>query len=120
VSCNATDPSQAGIAIQGRAILDLQVDPLFTAQVRSSCELTGTIDAAIKYEVVGADLYLQNTQISVTSAIKSLPLYKVNAQQSRFRAVRVDGAHGSFSWDPDFSNPLDSCRAVIARQNEIK
>ena len=120
VPCMATDPAQAGATIQGRALLDLQVDPLFMAQAVSSCEFNGTFDAAIRYNVVGADLYLQNTQISVASAIKSLPLYKVNSESSRFRAVRIDGKHGAPDWSPDFSNPLATCKTVIARQNEIK
>ena len=120
VPCNSEDPSQAGAAIQGRALLDLQVDPLFKGQATSSCELLGTFDAAIRYNVVGADLYLENSQIGVTAATKSLPLYQVNAALSRFRAVRIDGKHGSYAWDPDFSQPLDTCRKVIAHQNEIK
>ncbi|MBI5532380.1 MAG: hypothetical protein HY898_06680 [Deltaproteobacteria bacterium] len=120
VVCNPTEPSKAAATIQGRALLDLQVDPMFKAKAQSSCEMTGNFDAAIRYNVVGADLYLQNTQISVTSAIKSLPLYEVNADLSRFRAVRIDGKHGGYDWKPDFSQPLDTCRTVIARQNEIK
>jgi hypothetical protein len=120
VQCSAQDPAQAGATIQGRALLNLQVDPMFQAQVQSSCELTGTFDAAIRYNVVGADLYLQNTPIGVTSAIKSLPLYKVNSGLSHFRAVRIDGKHGGYAWGGDFAQPLETCRKVIAHQNEIK
>jgi len=120
VPCNAENPSEPGVTIQGRSVLDLQVDPLFSPQVRSSCEMAGSIDTEIRYNVCGADLYLMNTPISVTSAIASLPVYKVNSQQSTFRAVRIDGRHGAPSWDPDFGKLLDTCRRVIERQNEIK
>ncbi len=120
VACNAENPSEPGVTIQGRSVLDLQVDPLFSPEVRSSCELTGRLDTEIHYNVCGADLYLMNTPISVTSAIASLPVYKVNSQLSTFRAVRIDGRHGAPSWDPDFGKLLDTCRRVIERQNEIK
>lgn len=120
VPCNAENPSEPGVAIQGRSVLDLQVDPLFSPQVRSSCEMGGNLDTQIRYNVCGADLYLMNTPISVTSAIASLPIYKVNPQLSTFRAVRIDGRHGAPSWDPDFGKLLDTCRRVIERQNEIK
>lgn len=120
VPCNATNPSEPGVTIQGRSVLDLQVDPFFTPKVRSSCELTGGVDTQIRYNVCGADLYLMNTPISVTSAIASLPVYKVNPQLSTFRAVRVDGKHGAPSWEPDYGRLVESCRRVIERQNEIK
>lgn len=120
VPCNAENPSEPGVAIQGRAVLDLQVDPLFRPRVRSSCELEGSFETEIRYNVCGADLYLSNTPISVTSAIASLPIYVVNSHLSEFRAVRIDGRHGAPSWDPDFSAPLETCRRVIEHQNELK
>jgi len=120
VPCNAETPTEPGTTIQGRAMLDLQVDPLLSGTTVSSCEVSGDLDAAIRYNVVGADLYLSTMPISVTSAIKSLPLYTVNKGDSRFRLVRIDGKHGSADWSPDFGDPLGTCKTVIARQNELR
>lgn len=121
VACRADEPNMAGATIQGRALMNLQVEPLtLTGQAVSSCEVGGTLDAAIAYNVIGADLYLANTQISVTSAIKSLPQYTVNTSESRFRLVRIDGKHGAPDWGPDWSDPLASCRQIIAKQNDLR
>ena len=121
VPCNAEEPNEAGATIQGRALMNLQVEPLtLTGQAVSSCEVAGTLDAAIAYNVIGADLYLANTQISVTSAIKSLPQYAVNTTASRFRLVRIDGKHGAPDWGPSWSEPLASCRQIIAKQNDLR
>ncbi len=121
VPCNTEAPNVAGATIQGRAMMNLQVEPLtLTGQALSSCEIAGSLDAAISYNVVGADLYLANTQISVTSAIKSLPVYSVNTDESRFRLVRIDGKHGAPDWDPDWGAPLASCRRIIENQNDLR
>lgn len=120
VPCNADQPNVPGSTIQGRAMLNLQVDPLLRGAAVSSCEVTGSLDAAIRYNVVGADLYLSNTQISVTSAIKSLPLYTVNTSESRFRLARIDGKHGAADWSPNFDDVLATCKTVISRQNELR
>jgi hypothetical protein len=119
VPCNAEEPNVPGATIQGRAMLDLQVDPQLKGAAVSSCEVSGNLDAAIRYNVVGADLYVLS-QISVTSAIKSLPVYTVNPSESRFRLARIDGKHGSADWAPDFGDVLSSCKTVIARQNELR
>lgn len=121
VPCNAEEPNIAGATIQGRAMMNLQVEPLtLTGEAISSCEVAGTLDAAIAYNVIGADLYLANTQISVTSAIKSLPQYTVNTDQSRFRLVRIDGKHGSPDWNADWGDPQTSCRTIITNQNDLR
>ena len=120
VPCNADEPNVPGATIQGRAMMDMEVDPLLKGSAVSSCEVSGNLDASIRYNVIGADLYVTNAQISVTSAIKSLPTYKVNASQSRFLLVRIDGKHGSLDWSPDFNDALGSCKTVIARQNELQ
>ena len=120
VKCNAEEPNVPGTTLQGRAFMNLQVDPRLSGTASSSCEVSGPLDAAIRYNVDGADLYLMSTQISVTSAIKSLPRYTVNTSESRFRLARIDGKHGSTNWTPNFSEPLASCKTVIAHQNELK
>lgn len=120
VPCNALEPNVAGATIQGRAAMNLQVEPLLLmGQALSSCEVAGNLDAAFGYNVVGSDLYLANTQISVTGAIKSLPVYTVNTQDSHFRLVRIDGKHGAPDWAANFDDPLTTCREVIKRQNDL-
>ena len=120
VACNPEEPNVAGATIQGRALMNLLVEPLkLTGSAASSCEVAGTLDAAIAYNVIGADLYLANAQISVTSAIKSLPQYTVNTTDSRFRLVRIDGKHGSPNWNPSWGEPLASCKQIIANQNQL-
>jgi hypothetical protein len=120
VPCNALEPSIAGATIQGRAAMNLQVEPLLLmGQALSSCEVAGSLDASFSYNVVGSDLYLANTQISVTGAVKSLPLYTVNTDDSHFRLVRIDGKHGAPDWSPDFDDPLTTCREVIKHKNEL-
>ena len=120
IPCNAVTPNEAGTTIQGRSFMNLQVDPLtLNGTAKSSCELVGNIDADFTYNVVGADLYLANAQISVASAIKSLPQYAVNSSESRFRLVRIDGLHGSWNWNPSWSELQASCRRIIANQHEL-
>ena len=95
VKCKAETPSEAAITIQGPVFMDFQVDPLLQGAALSSCELRGTVDTQVIYHVVGGDIYVANSQIAVLSAMKSLPLFSVDKQQSRFRMVRIDGAHGA-------------------------
>jgi hypothetical protein len=120
VACNAEEPSTAGATIQGRAALDLQVDPLFSGVAQSSCEISGGIDSKFTYNVVGADLYLANTPVSVTASYSSLPQYWVDLDASRFRALRIDGKHGARDWSPSWADLVGTCKTVIARQNELK
>jgi hypothetical protein len=66
---------------------------------------------------VGGDLYVANTQISVLSAMKSLPLFTVDSAQSRFRMVRIDGAHGAPDWKAD---PAAPCGVVLQHKNDLR
>jgi hypothetical protein len=120
VKCQATDPSSAGATLQGRALIDFQVDPRLDGTAKSSCEVMGTVDAQVLYNIVGADIYLANTQISVTSAIKSLPSFVVDPQKSKYRMIRVDGKYGTTSWGVDMAGDMKkACATAIKHQNEI-
>jgi len=119
VLCHPEDPSVPGASVQGRIGVTLQVEPTFTGSVVSSCELRGDVNARVSYGVVGGDVYVANAQISVTSALRSLPLYEVLPEDSKFRAIRIDGKHGSEDWGADLDEPLEACRAVLSRQNEL-
>jgi hypothetical protein len=119
VECNAAEPNEPGATLQGRAYLNLEVDPLFTGTAASSCELTGTIDTGVNYNVVGADVYLTGGSISVASAIKSLPTFSVDAAASKFRMVRIDGAYGAPDWQVDPAMASAACATLIQRVNEL-
>ncbi|MDI1450344.1 hypothetical protein [Polyangium sp. 6x1] len=119
VACNAAEPNVPGTTLQGRGFIDMEVNPLFTGQAKSSCELSGTVDSEVLYNLVGADIYLAGTQIGVTSAIKSLPTFQVEPQDSRFRMVRIDGQFGAPDWNVDASNAAAACATLLARQNEL-
>jgi hypothetical protein len=121
VKCNADNPSEAGITIQGPMLMAFQVDPLLQGSASSSCEVRGNVDAKVVYHVVGGDMYLANTQIGVQSAMRSLPLFDVDSTQSRFRMVRVDGTKGAPDWKIDpTTDPIAACQAVLARRNELE
>src|SRR6185503_14294480 len=98
IACNTDDPTQAGVTVQGRAWLDLQIDPLMSGKATSSCEIEGTVDAAINYNLVGSDVYLVNAQIGVSTAITTLPKFTVVTADSPYRMLRVDGQHGAPNW----------------------
>lgn len=120
VVCHGEEPNQAGATIQGRALMNLFINQAhFAGTVHSSCEVSGTLDANIVYHLVGADVYVANSQISVTSAIKSLPTYQLVPSESRFRMVRVDGRFGARNWPVNWSNPGPGCAESIARVNEL-
>jgi hypothetical protein len=116
--CDVTEPSNPGVSVQGRAFLDLQVDPLIAGTANSSCEITGTVDMSILYNIVGAQVDLEGTPISVSSAIASLPSFTVEPT-SKFRMVRVDGKYGAPDWMADPSQPAAACAAVLAHANEL-
>ncbi|HQP36943.1 MAG TPA: hypothetical protein PLI95_17285, partial [Polyangiaceae bacterium] len=120
VKCNPDDPASAGTTIQGRVFLDYQTDPLIAGKAKSSCEVTGTFDATTIYHVVGADLYLSNTQISVASALLSLPTYAISPTDSKFRMIRVDGKHGAPDWAIDVGQPGAACSVALQHQNELQ
>lgn len=111
--CNTDDPSQPGTTIQGRAWLDLQIDPTLTGTVKSSCEITGNVDASIQYNVVGADVTLSNGVLAVTSAIQSLPAFDVKPADSVYRMIRVDGQYGAPDWSLG-SDPSAACATLLS------
>jgi hypothetical protein len=118
--CNAADPAEAGTTIQGRAFLSLEVDPKLTGEVVSSCEIEGTVDTGVTYSIVGGDIFLAGAPIGVTSAIKSLPVFDVDAGESVFRMVRIDGRFGA----PDFGvdvgqDAIAACAEALSRKNEL-
>ena len=119
VACNAESPNVPGTTIQGRAFIDMEVNPLFTGQAKTSCEIEGTVDSEVLYNLAGADIYLAGTQIGVTSAIKSLPSFQVDPTTSRFRMVRIDGQFGAPNWMVDPTQTLAACSTLVARQNEL-
>ncbi|MBI5534320.1 MAG: hypothetical protein HY898_16470 [Deltaproteobacteria bacterium] len=120
VKCRADQPDEPGIAIQGPLLLNFQVDPRLTGTALSSCEVRGDVDAQVVYQVVGGDLYVMNSQLSVMSSLKSLPLFTVDATKSRFRMVRVDGAQGAPDWKLDLADPIAACSAAVGRRNELR
>lgn len=117
--CNADTPNEPGSTLQGRGFIDMQVDPELAGTAASSCEITGTVDSQVLYNLLGADIYLAGSPISVTSAIKSLPSFQVDPAESRFRMVRVDGQYGAPDWQIDASSPEAACAAVVSRINEL-
>lgn len=119
VKCNAEKPENAGATLQGQAFIDMEVNPLLTGSAKSSCELEGTVDSQVLYQIVGANIYLAGAQIGVTSAIKSLPAFQVDPTQSRFRMVRIDGKYGAPNWSVDATNGAAACTTLLARKNEL-
>ncbi len=119
IPCNIDDPSKAGVIVQGRAWLDMQIDPLMTGVAKSSCELVGTVDANIRYNLVGSDCYLSNAQIGVSTSITALPIFSVVADDSPYRMLRVDGQHGSPDWKLDFADGPGACGVLLDRQAEL-
>jgi hypothetical protein len=119
VECNADEPNEPGATLQGKAYLDLEVDPKFMGEAASSCELTGTIDTGVNYNLVGADVFLTGGAISVTSAIKSLPVFEVDSAASKFRMVRIDGHYGAPDWQVNPADPAGACATLIQRANEL-
>jgi hypothetical protein len=119
VKCNADKPGDPGSILQGRGFIDLQVNPEFKGTATSSCEIKGTVDSAVDYHLVGADVVLSTAPIAVGSAIRSLPTFQVDPQKSKFRMVRVDGKYGAPAWGVDFSKPAAACAAALAHANEL-
>ncbi len=119
VACNAANPSDPGATVQGRASLDIQVNPQFTGSAKSSCELEGSIDTEVLYNVVGADVYLAGAPIGVTSAIKSLPSFTVVSADSKFRMIRIDGQYGAPDWSVDPTSPLAACATIKGHVNDF-
>lgn len=117
--CRPEAPNEPGSTLQGRAFIDLEVDPRLTGEARSSCEVVGAADSQVRYQLVGADLYLAGAPLAVSGVIKSLPSIQVDPAQSRFRMVRIDGQHGASDWGVDPADPAAACATVLARVNEL-
>lgn len=117
--CNADDPTNPGITIQGRAFAALEVDPQFSGTATSSCELRGAVDSGVHYTVVGADVTLTGSPIPVYAAIEALPTLLVQPTESKLSMVRVDGKYATPDLKLDPSDPLAACKAILAKRNEL-
>jgi hypothetical protein len=121
VPCHVDHPNDPGSTLQGKAFLDIQVDPQFSGTAKSSCELTGSVDAAteIRYQIVGTDIWLAGSALGVDQTIGSLPSFQVDSAASKFRMVRVDGKYGAPDWKIDPLQQSAACAAVDQRVNEL-
>jgi hypothetical protein len=119
LTCYASMPSKAGVTLQGEAFIDIEVNPTFTGTAVSSCELTGTVDSQVLYNVVGADVYLAGAPISVASAIESLPTFQVDPTLSKFKMVRIDGQYGAPDWKVDPASPSAACATLNMMVNQL-
>jgi hypothetical protein len=121
VPCHVDKPDDPGSTLQGKAFLDIQVDPQFSGTAKSSCELVGSVDAAteIRYQIVGTDIWLAGTAITVDQTIGSLPSFQVDGAASKFRMVRVDGKYGSPDWKLDPQMQSAACAVIDQRVNEL-
>lgn len=119
VQCRAESPSEAGVVVQGKLMMAFLVDPLLQGKALSSCEVRGGADARVLYHVLGGDIYLANSALSVVSSFKSLPLFDVDPKASVFRMVRVDGKHGTQDWGLVGAEPAAACAAALQHVNEL-
>lgn len=119
VPCHADMPNDPGATLQGKAFVDIEVDPQCTGIAKSSCELIGNIDTGVLYNLVGGDVYLAGSPITVTSAIKSLPVFDVDTEASKFRMVRIDGLYGAPNFEVDPTQASASCKTIMMRLNEL-
>jgi hypothetical protein len=121
VPCHVDHPDDPGSTLQGKAFLDIQVDPQFSGTAKSSCELTGSVDASteIRYQIVDTDIWLAGTALSVDQTIGSLPSFQVDPAASKFRMIRVDGKYGSPDWKLDPLQQSAACAAIDQRVNEL-
>ena len=117
--CDPANPGDGVPSVEGLGYLDIEVAPKLTGTAKSSCELEGTVATPILYNVVGADVFLGPGPISVTSAIKSLPLFSVDPVASRFRMVRFDGQFGAPDLSVDAAAVPAACKAIVTNVNQI-
>lgn len=120
VPCNAEDPTSPGVTLQGRVSMTFRTELEFEGEALSSCEATGTFASDTTYAVVGADAYLANTKVSVSSALQSLPLFDGDAEKSVWRMVRVDGEHGAPDWGLPVGDAAARCAIARAKRNELE
>ena len=108
--CHADDPQTPGWTLQGKAFLNVLLDPLLSGVAQSSCQIDGAhVDANITYDILGGNVWLSGTQIAVGEIIKAIPTFKVLPATSKFTALRVDGKHGAPSWGLDLANLKAAC-----------
>ncbi|MFO0760506.1 MAG: hypothetical protein U0359_28760 [Byssovorax sp.] len=119
VACHAAKPDDPGVTLQGQAFMAMEVTPTFKGTTKSSCEVIGTVDSGIDYSIVGADIYLAGTPISVDQTVASLPSFDVDGTASKFRMVRVDGKYGAPDFKLDPAKAADACATIIQRVNEL-
>jgi hypothetical protein len=121
VPCHVDHPDDPGATLQGKAFLDIQVDPQFSGTAKSSCELVGSVDASteIRYQIVGTDIWLTGSPLGVDQTIGSLPSFQVDPAASKFRMVRVDGKYGAPDWKLDPQQQSAACAAIDQRVNEL-
>lgn len=119
VKCNADSPNTPGATLQGKAFIDIEVDPTLDGVAKSSCELTGNVGTNVLYHLTGADIWLAGAPITVSSAIKSLPNFHVDPTASKFRMVRIDGQYGAPDWGVDPTAPSAACATLNMRVNEL-
>jgi hypothetical protein len=121
VPCHVDHPDDPGATLQGKAFLDIEVDPQFSGTAKSSCELTGSVDASteIRYQIVGTDIWLAGSPLGVDQTIASLPSFHVDPVASKFRMVRVDGKYGAPDWKIDPLQQSAACAAIDQRVNEL-
>jgi hypothetical protein len=119
VKCEAAMPNQAGASLQGEAFVDIEVNPSITGTAKSSCEIAGNVSSSVLYNVVGADVYLEQAPITVSTAIASLPTFQVDSKASTLRMVRIDGQFGAPDWMVDPTQPSAACATLNTRVNEL-
>jgi len=119
IACHADMPDDPGATLQGRAFIVMQVDPKLDGVAESSCEVSGNIDSSVLYNLIGADIYLAGSPITVTQAIQSLPSFQVDPAASKFRMVRIDGKYGAPSLGVDPVQAKAACTEIIKHVNEL-
>jgi hypothetical protein len=95
------------------------VNPSATGTVVSSCEVKGNVSTQILYNLVGAQVYLTGSPITVTSAIQSLPTFTVDPTASKIRMVRIDGQYGAPNWMVDPTKAAAACATLNANVNQL-
>jgi hypothetical protein len=118
-TCDNVNPENGGVTIQGEAFIDFMTNPQLSGTVKSSCEIAGNVDAQVNYNVIGGNVYLTNTALTIADVITSLPSFQVSKTDSKYEMIRVDGKYGSLDWKLDMTNTQAACQAAIQNQNSI-
>ena len=117
--CSAANPQTPGVTLQGPIYSDMEINPSITGTATSSCELEGNASSGLVYNVIGSNLFLAGSPITVTSTVESLPTFTVDAASSRVRMIRIDGQFGSASWGVSASAPAAACATLIANVTQL-